>query len=527
MSLSLKRKWHFIAILIVACILIIQFLFIKNKPWVSDYWEHKAVFLEFYRHPVNPDHPVVNVKAQHPFFSPYVLAFVITGRLLSISPELLLDFASFFNVFFFLCSVFLLERLVVKGKNQPKSFVLLLLTILFLWGAFPPYFSSFYHFVGLFYTGVYPATFAFCLSVLSGFLHNKVVNNRWWHSSRIVVIFSFIVFNWIILLTHPLTFIFSFSLFIYNYIEYYQLNSKSETQKPIFYILLELLLLFGVPVLLTFFWTYYSMWNLFLVRSSYGRFHLDSMLLYTGLWKGYYTLLLPVVLLFYCLVIRDKQAVAISIIIGGLFLVYLFGAITGFFGYGRTISFITLWIHLWLVSFLTKQVTNWAKKQIVVLLFLSALPFVYISVKSVYKAASTTNGDYLARMIESNFIANASIPEITHRLFLFKNCIDDGSIVMTDLVTSRYVAAFGAKAVASPYSEYWIEDNEERMNDINRFFNSTDSATQMQLLYKYKPHYLLLNPDENDIKRILPSSMIRDKIISINGYILIPLSFQE
>lgn len=526
MVLSLKRRWFYVAIFLVTCIVCIQVLFVINKPWVSDYWEHKAVFLELYRHPVNPDHAVVNIKSQHPFFSPYVVAFAYAGRLLSINPNSLFDFISLFNLLFFLCSVALLERLVVKGKNQPKSFVLLLLTILFLWGVFPPYFSSFYHFVTLFFTSAYPATFAFCLAVVSGFLHNKLVNGKYSRGKQIVAFLGCIVLNWALLLIHPLTFLFCFSLYIYNYFQLFQTNGKIVVVwKSILYKSIALICFFVLPVLLAPLWTYYSLWDLFLERSFYGRFHEDSKVLYNELLLSYYALIIPFIMIVYSVIRKERQTYAFLIIITVLLLVFLLGYISGSFGYGRSISYIAVWIQMWAVAFLQKESCHLYRRRLIVLLSLAAIPFIYVSVKSVTDAAFTTHNDYVSRKAGKNFIATASIPEITHRLFFIKNHIEDGATVMTDLVTSRYVAAFNGKAIASPYSEYWVGDNEIRMTDLNIFFTNKDSAVRIKLLYKYKPNYLLLNPDADYIMGTIPSEMIKKKVTSENGYILIPLSF--
>ncbi len=528
MVLSLKRKWFYVAILLVTFIVFIQILFIINKPWVSDYWEHKAVFLELYRHPVNPDHAVVNIKSQHPFFSPYVVAFAYAGKLLSINPDSLFDVISLFNLLFFLCSVVLLERLVVKGKNQPKSFVLLLLAILFLWGIYPPYFSSFYHFVTLFYTSAYPATFAFCLAVVSGFLHSKLVRGTYHRGKQVAAFIFCAVLNWAVLLIHPLTFLFCFSLYAYNYMQFFLAKEKNfvaiinVSQKSI-----QLISFFAIPLLLAPFWTYYSLWDLFLGRGFYGRFHTDSKVLYNDLLLSYYAFVFPISMLVYGLIKRERHAYAVFSIITGLLLVYLFGYISGSFGYGRSISYMAIWIQMWAVSSLQKESYKLYRKPLIALLFLSAMPFAFLSVKAVYNGALTTHRDYINRKTGNDFIASTSVPAMTHRLFFIKDHIEEGATVMTDLVTSRYVAAFGAKAIASPYSEYWVDDNEIRMTDLNIFFSSKDSVILNKLLHKYKPKYLLLNPDAVYIKSIIPSEMINGEIVSENDYILLPLSFEK
>lgn len=528
MVLSLKRKWFYVAILLVSFIVFIQILFIINKPWVSDYWEHKAVFLELYRHPVNPDHAVVNIKSQHPFFSPYVVAFAYAGSLLSINPHSLFDIISLFNLLFFLCSVFLLERLVVKGKNQPKSFVLLLLAILFLWGIYPPYFSSFYHFVTLFYTSTYPATFAFCLAVVSGFVFSKLVTGKYHRGKQVAAFVFCAALNWAVLLIHPLTFLFCFSLYAYSYIQFFLLKEKSfVTVRNVFQKSIQLISLFAIPLLFAHFWTYYSLWDLFLERGFYGRFHTDSKILYKDLLLSYYAFVIPMAIFVYSLIRRERNTYAVFFIITGLLIVYLFGCIFGSFGYGRSISYMSIWIQMWLVSSLQKDAYQLYRKRLTVLLFLSAMPFTFLSVKAVYNAALTTHKDYINKKTGKDFIATTSVPAITHRLFFIKDHIEDGATVMTDLVTSRYVAAFGAKAIASPYSEYWVDDNEARMTDLNTFFSSKDSLVINKLLYKYKPKYLLLNPDAVYINGLIPSETIKGEMVSENGYILLTLSFEK
>src|SRR5688572_2607612 len=102
MVVFIKEKWNLVAVALVTCLIIIVLFFIANKPWVADYWEHKAVLLELCRHPDNPEHPIVNVNAPHAFYSPYFVALAYMGRFLAVVPDQLLDIISLINLLFFI-----------------------------------------------------------------------------------------------------------------------------------------------------------------------------------------------------------------------------------------------------------------------------------------------------------------------------------------------------------------------------------------------------------------------------------------
>ena len=317
-------------------------------------------------------------------------------------------------------------------------------------------------------------------------------------------------------------------LYAYAYIQFFLVNKESFiTIKNIFQKAILLISFFIIPLILAPFWLYYSLWDLFLQRGFYGRFHTDSKVLYSDLLLSYYAFVLPIAMLVYCLVKRERYSYTVFFTITGLLLVYLLGYISGSFGYGRSISYMVIWIQMWVVSSLQKDAYQLYRKPLTALLFLSAIPFAFLSVKAVHNGAFTTHKDYINIKTGKDFIVTTSVPAITHRLFFIKDHIEEGSTVMTDLVTSRYVAAFGAKAIASPYSEYWVDDNERRMRDLNTFFSSNDSVILNKLLYKYKPKYLLLNPDAVYIKSMIASEMIKGEVVSKNGYILVPLLFEK
>ncbi|TWI79090.1 hypothetical protein IQ13_3488 [Lacibacter cauensis] len=528
MIFFVKHKWKIAALSIIVSLIVIQILFIINKPWVSDYWEHKAVFLELYRVPSHPHHPIVGLKEPHAFYSPYFVTMAFLGRALFVNPDEFFDIIVLFNLLFFIVAVFLLGQMVIQSGEKAKSFVLLLVSVFFLWGAKPPYYSSFYHFISSSYTFVYPATFAFCLSVFSAFLFWQINRNEMRPLLRFILLPIPVFINWVILLTHSLTFIFCCSLFLYlslqekaDSVEVKKIDLKRGVKK-----LIVASLFFILPLLFAKLWKYYPFWDLLVKGSINGRFHSDSKVLYTNLFSGYYALILPLLFLLYdAFWNRDQKSRIILITVAMLLVVYCYGALSKAYGYGRSIAFIAVWIQVGFVFFIMR--INYGKK-LLGMFFITGIMaslFCFVSVKSVVKAASTTHKEYLNLKSGREGVLSMPAPGITHRLFFAKRYVNDGALVMTDLVTSRYAAAFGGKVIANPYSEYWINDNEKRMNDLNDFFFHSDSANRILILKKYKPRYLLINPDINDFERVVPKELVGGTVIRENGYTLIPLKF--
>ncbi|HMP87631.1 MAG TPA: hypothetical protein PKE63_10165, partial [Lacibacter sp.] len=69
-----QRAWQMAALLLCLLLLAQQGLYIRQAPWVGDYWEHRAVLNELIRQPLHPAHPIVAANQPHAFFSPYLMA---------------------------------------------------------------------------------------------------------------------------------------------------------------------------------------------------------------------------------------------------------------------------------------------------------------------------------------------------------------------------------------------------------------------------------------------------------------------
>jgi hypothetical protein len=207
-----KRAWLLVASALIIFLILIQFFFIFNQPWVSDYWEHRAVLQELFRSPLKPGHPILNVQSPHAFYSPYLVGVAFVGKMLSLSPSAAINLLAICNLLLFICSVWVLSKLFVKHQDQVKAFTLLLLALLFFWGLHPPYYSSFYHFISLPYIAAYPSTFAFSLSVFSASLFSLILNKKLQIQIVLPLLLLGSCLNFVVLLSHPLTYFICFSL---------------------------------------------------------------------------------------------------------------------------------------------------------------------------------------------------------------------------------------------------------------------------------------------------------------------------
>lgn len=522
-----NKTWIICSFLLIVILFVIQVLFIINQAWVADYWEHKAVFNELYRHPFNPGHPLVNIKAPHAFFSPYMVGIALLARILSIAPSVALNAITLINLALLIFSVWLLGRLFFTKQYPFKSFFLLLLLFLFYWGVYPPYYSGFYHFIALPYVITYPATFSFSMSVFSVYLLKYFLYGKMGRNKKYLIFLLILSFNWMIVLSHPLTFLFCISLYLFFFskkILTFQEWGKGSWMQGVYYLSITALL-FVLPVCFAFLWPYFSLFDLLTKVSQNSRFHTDSKVLYFSLAKEYFPFAFPLLFLVFKIIQKQKDAFPFFISIIFLVCVYLYGYFTKSYGLGRMISFIAVLLQIWLLwSILTIQNT---RKLIISssVVMLLVVPFLISSIKITVSTALLTHSDYLHRKTADPFELSTPTTIITHRLLFIESIIGNDNLILSDPVCSRYIPGLGGKVIASSYADYWIADNENRLDELKRFFYGTDSLYRVTMLKKYKPVFLLLTPSTVHILPELQSYYEKGGVVYKNGIQLIKLKY--
>jgi hypothetical protein len=513
MKLNQHYDLWFIASILSCCLLVLlQALLINETPWTGDYWEHKAVVRELSLHLQHPSHPILKVDAPHAFFSPYMILLGATISTTGIAVSTVLNIAMIVNLLLFLAAIYMLVTLFIdENGNRSKAFLLLLLLILFFWGIHAPLYSSFFHFRSLVLTLSYPSTFAFSCSVFAASITKQLLTNTATINKQVVFFITLILLLSLTLLCHPLTFVFAASLLLYVYNTAWAQNQFTKQQ-----LIKKTLLMFAAAILSLMFaglWPYYPVFELFKYIEGGNQFHADSLSLYQSLLKQLFPLMFLPVLVFFnsSMSLRKEWPWLVSISI--LFILFVIGYFTRAYGLGRMIAFVFIFCHLFIVKNLMS--IKQSKELWFAILFLLAIPYL-IQTKTTLK--------YLfAQEVEITLNADQFQKASHHskaRLLSFIEPVlqKKTSVVLTDMPTSLFIPAIGARVVAAVYPVYWVADADERKRLVQLFFSVNANETERaNLIALYKPDYILLTPATIWLLPQLRSSIQPQAVASKNG----------
>jgi hypothetical protein len=440
------------SVVVVIVLMLIEVWFISIGDWSGDYWEHSAVLKELIRDPWNPTHPIIRADIPHAFFSPYLTTLGIIGHYFAFSPFSMLSVMAMVNLGFLLFGLFLFIRIFFK-KNAWNIYAPLLFLHLFAWG--PQYwtYSSFFHFNTLHFVLPYPSTFAVGATFISAYLFAEFTNLK----LKGLIIPVIITLNSVILLTHPTTFI--FLMVLYAGISIHHFNQSSKWGLFFFISTAACFVIAAV-------WPYYPFLDLLTNQPSDSAFHLNSKVLY----QNPILKILPAIPALFLFNQKDRLMI---LCVAMLTLIYIYGFITGQYGYGRVISFIVLMLHLKLAEWITDSKVTRQKLIVLVIVALLSLPYAYYVTKTFYRQSILTG--------KKPFYDQFKILE---------KYLDEDDLVMTDRSSIRYIPAFGGRVTATVMPPYWIADNTKRLHDIERFFRFSEGRRRM--LSSYGVNYLLL-----------------------------------
>ncbi len=490
----MKCKQHvnpwFIASMI-ACVLFLlcQVIIVELSPWTGDYWEHRAVIKELSLQLLHPSHPILKVDAPHAFFSPYA---VLLGAIISvtgISVAAMLNIATIVNLLLFFVAIYLLTRLFVDERSKhPQAFFLLLLMTFFFWGPHAPLYSSFFHFRSFVLILAYPSTFAFICSVFAATVSKKLLLATFSVARSVTLSILLSLLLCIIILTHPLTFVFASCLLLYVYLN---ISVQNNFNRRLF--IKNTLLLVGPGILaliLANVWPYYPLFALLSYVESGNQFHADSLELYQHvLWKIFPVLLLPF-FIFFNRSISWKKDWPWMICFAVLLLIYGVGFYTKSYGMGRMIAFAVIFCHL---LFIKKLVLIREAKAIwVTLIFVVTVPYL-IQSKSTFRYLLTKS---FQRVFDPTSFHQTKHPPKAHLFAFLEPLLEKKSpVVLTDLSTGLFIPAMGGRVVAAGSPVYWVPDAVERKKQVQHFFSSeANDADRAHLIALYKPDYILLTP---------------------------------
>jgi hypothetical protein len=495
---SSGKSYFWLAVIVF----IFEFVNIMNGNWGKDFWEHAAVIRELTANPFHPGHPVLNLVKPHAFYSPYAVLLGLAGYYSGLSPFILLGFAGVLNLLLWLVAIRYFVYSLFLRDQEKISFYFLLFQ-LFAWGPMAWRYSSFYHITTLNYVLPYPSTISFILSLFSIGFHLRFVIR----SSKYTILFIpvVILFNAVVLLTHPTTAIFLFAfLSTVTFVEFV----KNRSVELLFLLAISI----GIPTWLVSYWPYYPFWDLVVTESSGSQFHTDSQTFYQRLAVRLLPVWLGVGLLWKRF--RKNRYDLLFLSFFGLLIIYIYGYFTKQYGYGRLISFLVMIMHLVIAAWFAKQkfLPGSGKLAISFLFFLLMLLFPF----------------FHFGLLTKNTIPGL-LPKDHKELGLLQSYLPKEVNILGDAKTILYLPAYGVKVTTSLYPAYWIGDNKQRRTDMENYFGEhQNDSLRKEILDKYKLRYIIIGKNSNTVSGAARefSYSVGDRIFCGDAYDLLILKDQ-
>lgn len=508
--------WKGIALLLCMALFSIVAVFLLYQPWVGDYWEHRAVILELLQRPFDPQHPIVRSTQPHPFYSPYLVGWALAGRALGATGGQVLNCMAGVNLLLWLGAVCLLSRMFLPQRNTAQSFTILLLTLLFCWGFDPPNFSSFFHFSTLLYVLPYPSTFSFVAAVAGAWLALQLMSSNKNCMYQVLQLMILILLTAVVLLTHPLTFFLQLMLMLMGYVQVAQMHQKWVLKKPV--ILLSIAI--AAAFLLAFFWPWYPFGQLLQYAEDAHRFHTDSRELYSNIYLELYPLLLPGLLM--ALQPRSfwKQQLPfwVALIIAGI--LFFYGWFSQHYGWGRMLAFGTLIAQLLVVRFVLCTPSRVKGTLMFTLMLVLALPYFIRAISNQVGLLKKTPSVLLSE--KASTTAQLSPAALAHQLQFVQQQVPPGSLVLANRYCNRYLPGYSIRVVASSFPSYFITDVSPQQLNWERFFQSSATAAERQLLLQQlHPDAILLAPEEHWLLAELQTQYGWQPVKEANGFVLL------
>jgi hypothetical protein len=520
-DISNKKGWLFAALILSAALIILQLALIVNQSWSGDYWEHRAVIHELMQHGIYAKHPILKLNVPHQFFSPYAFLLASVANLFHISSKSILDFAAIANLIFFFTAVYLLVILFLDNyNNRYKAFTLLLCSVLFFNGTMAPLYSGYFHIKILLFVTSYPSTFCFNCAVLSAYLFRQALmpSCRW----RVLFYAAQLFLLWMILLTHPLTFIVVGILKITVFINAVQFN-KIVTAGQIIKAVSVSLLLVVFSFIVASLWPLYPFYSLMKYVNPGNEFHLSSLELYVHPFHQFYPFILIIPLCFFKFnSLRKDAALPVAFIL--CIIIAAYGFISGSYGFGRIISLLLILGSVFCVKYFLELKTQKQKFFIGLLWLLLAVPYTHSAVKHLYKIAPVTHDEYVRRKAPQSFSFTSHQMRF-HKLYFLRAYLIKEEVVLAERSISLFLPAMGVKVVATYYPTYWIKDISQRQEAAEQFFKPSATNTQRkQILQQYEVNYVLLTPDSKEIEFQIKPLVDSSFRVSQNGITLLKIA---
>ena len=461
--MQIKRiLYHYPFFIASSILFVIKAAKIARNEWGGDFWTHSAVVHELSFHLLHPKNPIIRSDIPHAFYSPYSLLVASFASITHTNTIPALEIFAYFNLAFFLVSFYLFTRSIFREHHQLLAFGGLVL-ILLLWGKDPPGWSGFFHFIVLKDVLPYPSTFSMSLS----FLVLSILSRR--PSLNFLQTVSVIIFNGVILISHPTTFVFLFLSTIALYRSFHSLSIQLTLIKTAVVML--------PSFLLCLLWPYFNIIDLFTGDNTI--FHQESKVLYQDIpgkvWPA--ALSLPALIFFK----KDRVIGFLSLCIGIIAAMYVAGDLTGKYGLSRLLSPIMIYGQLLISYFLFYL---FKKNKTFFKAYLCSCVAVLILCLYINRASLVRTLDLLKPAQTHYYTRYAFLQKIVGRY----------DLILADTNSNQYIPTFSGKVVAFKSPLYWVNDINKRKTSVISFFNpSTPDSLRQMIINKYHPDYLLID----------------------------------
>lgn len=459
-------------------------IYSTNSIWYGDFWEHSAVTQALIENISAPSHPFFPLQTHHAFTSPYHLLVAIFSEISGIGPIHSLAIFGILNFCIFILGL----NFFIQGfafQNARGTCFYSLLFILFLWGSQPWGFSGFFHFELISDILPYPSTFTTALSLIGLGLGFQLLR-----SEAITHYLFLILISTLVLLSHPLTFIFLAS----------GLLCQALTSKQLFSTISKRVTVFVLAVCIAMLWPYYSIFAL--LTGAGDVYHASNRSMYTDVLIRIWPILVLSPLLW--LAFKNKATHPIFLHLLALIFVYFFGWFTGKYSYGRDISFIVILIQILLASqfahFEMRLSESFPRS---ILTYQVSLGVILLCLASSWLYPTFTRSlTVLNSLVSGRTVSNQHMYK---NLTFLPQYIEKGSVVLSDLDTSWLVPSFGGKVIGALHVQAFVEDDEQRRVDLIDFFAKDATTSKRQsIIQKYKPKYFLINKHTTkDLRELL------------------------
>jgi alpha-1,6-mannosyltransferase len=453
----------------------------RNGQWVGDFWEHSAVVRELATHILHPKHPQLLLDTPHAFYSPYSVMVAFFARLMQWDAVKALSIMGLVNLCLLFSGLRLFVYSMVPMNKSATDFYTLLLT-LFCWGSHPWFYSGFFHIDVLRYVLPYPSTFAAALTLITLGCNQFRIETK-----RQILFGPILLLTVIILITHLITFLLlAAGLFSQSFTE------KGSTPSMIILVGSLLSLAFMISAL----WPYFSMVKLLLGESDV--YNASNRIMYRSVLSRIWPSLIGLPLIIASVRSNWRHSLALMLVI--LSGIYVFGALSGKYAYGRVISYIVLLLHVAIAEHLAKiehrakeiHNSSWLRQMIV-----PAIAIIFTLILS-WKPLGRTFANSLRELP----------PTYKNYLFLSR-FTGQYDVVLSDIKSSWILPTFGGKAVAALHYLAFVSDHDARRSDLESFFNKkTAFAERQRIIHKYNTNYLLLKKSKKLIWRDLRQSFM-------------------